>query len=434
MARPKKGADDWEAGFRASIKALSRGWGVSEHNGKVRLRTQTPKGEKYPPPDGKTLDYPWTPASQAAVIQLVSLILEPVNKGQKGLREALFEVQAKSDTKQKDPENWPSIVEAFHMEVTQKRNRIQELTYQRSYGRYFEVALELLAGRKPPLNGCELTGAVLDRERFNKKPGKKYGEALEPWREQAPSCQECCLAIKKLMEFAVYDRSQPESWLIKPPDYQALRGERVDPMSRAVLSDDECEMIFEAMEKEKGEGWANVARIQRVYGIRMWETNYLVVKPNPVRGMREQVFVTKGKTFTSKGAKRTTAPRFLEAIEVNGSDFGLQERIKNGTLEMPVGKKGGSVTISGANLGQRLRELAVWRKLEKERLKIGENLVPYSFRHTYSAKCTEMGIETDDASHTMGHSAAVHQRIYRTATDKSAADAFDRARARQRRS
>lgn len=403
---------------------------MSEHNGKVRLRTQTPKGEKYPQPDGKTLDYPWAPTSQAAVIQLVSLVLEPVNEGQKGLRAALFEVEAKSDIKQKDPENWPEIVEAFHLEVTQKRNRIKELTYQRSYGRYFEVALELLAGRKPPATGSELAGAVLDHKRYNKKPGKKCGEALEPWRNQAASRQECCLALKKLTEFAVYERSQPESWLIKPSDYQGLRGEVVDPMDRAVLSDDECEMVFEAMAKEKGEGWANVARLQRIYGIRMWETNYLVVKPNPVRGNREQVYVTRGKTFTSRGAKRTTAPRFIEAIKVNGSDFNIQERIKNGTLEMPVDKKGGFVKISGANLGQHLRELTIWRKLEKEKLRKGENLVPYSFRHTYSAKCTEMGIETDDASHIMGHSAAVHQRIYRTATDKSAAEAFDRARAR----
>jgi integrase len=428
MPRAKKGGENWEAGFRAAIRSLSRGWGVLEHSGKVRLRLQFPKGQGLPSNQQATLPYPWSPESQPAVIQLVSLILEQVNKGEKTLQAALCEVLAKSDVKQKDPRNWEQIVERHRNELINRGNQIKEKTYQASYGRYFEGALKLLRGHGAPRTGSELVNAVLDHQRTNRKAGKVHGTPLKPWRQQASSRQECCLALKKLIEFAVEDCHQPQSWIIGQAEYKRLRGGRPRESPRATLTDEECVQIFTELDKKENRGWGDVARILRIYGVRMWEINFLVVRTN-WEG-EKQLFVSKGKVYTSQGVKEVTDPRFLEPVPVANEKFNLLKKIDQGELVLPKGDNGKAMEISGANFGANLRKIPIWQILVKTKAAQGEKLVPYSFRHTYSAKCTELGIHTDHASAAMGHSAEVHRRIYRTDTQASVTRDFERARSR----
>jgi len=425
MPRAKKDEKKWEAGLRAAVNSRFRYWGVQEHSGKVRLRLQYPSGQGLPPKQQASLPFPWAAESLGPVTQLCDLIYGDVHGGKKTLQGALNEVIAKSDAKQSDPENWPQIVEQFHRRLTESGNKIKEETFQASYGRYFEVVLELLKGTSPPRDGQSLLERVLVHERYNRKPGKKHGEPLVLWQDQPASRQECALAIKKLTEFAVHVCHQPQSWLINPFEYARLRGAKPPAQKRAVLEDDECLKVFAELEKVAPD-WVDVARVMRVFGIRPWEMNHLVVKKD-WEGV-DKVFCTKGKTFTSKGVKRTTEPRYLEAIPVAGEQFDLLERIKKQELRLPKGKDGGPVKISGKNFGSSLRRTLLWRHLVEEKAKLGEELVPYSFRHTYSARCTNLGIDTDDASMAMGHTAEVHRRIYRTSTQRSMTAAFKRAR------
>jgi integrase len=425
MPRAKKDEQRWETALRATVNSSFRYWGVQEHSGKVRLRVQYPKGQGLPPKQQVSLPFPWAAESLGPVTRLCDLIYRDVHEGKKTLQAALNDVIAKSDAKQNDPENWPQIVEQFHRHVTESGNKIKEKTFHASYGRYFEVVLELLKGSSPPNDGQTLLQRVLIHQRYNRKPGKKHGEPLALWQDQPASRQECALAIKKLTEFAVHVCHQPQSWLVNPFEYAKLRGARQKAQRRAVLEDDECLKIFAELAQEAPD-WIDVARVMRVFGIRPWEMNHLVVKKN-WEG-EERVFCTKGKTFTSKGVKRSTEPRFLEAIPVAGEQFDLLERIKKQDLRLPKGKDGAPVKISGKNFGSNLRRTPLWRHLVQEKARLGEELVPYSFRHTYSARCTNLGIDTDDASMAMGHTAEVHRRIYRTSTQRSVTSAFKRAR------
>jgi len=428
MARAKKNAQTWEQGFKAAINASRRYWGVSEHSGKVLLRTQFPKGQGLPEPGRVTLPYRWEPDSIDPVLQLVNLVYAPVMGG-KPLNAAVSEIIAKSDSKQKDPENWELIVGRFHEELTHRGNQIKEQTYRASYGRYFDVALELLKGANKPSTGAELLTAVLDHPRRNRKSGKIQGSPLKPWRQQPPSRLECCLALKRLLEFAVEKCHQPQRWLIGPTEYMSLRGAPPNRADRAALSDSECLQLFEQLDKKGNRGWGDVARILRVYGIRMWEMNFLTVRPNWKN--EPQLYVTKGKTFTRKGIKRETKPRFLEPLPVANETFGLLEKIGNGSLVLPKGKDGNAMKISGANFGKNLRTIPLWRELVEVKAAQGTELKPYCFRHTYSAECTALGIHTDNASAAMGHSAEVHRRIYRTSTQSSVTNDFERARAQR---
>ena len=195
--------------------------------------------------------------------------------------------------------------------------------------------------------------AVLDHPRKNRKSGKVHGTPLAPWRQQPSSRLECCLALKRMLEFAVEDCHQPQRWLIGTTEYMRLRGAPPNRADRAALSDAECLQLFEELDKKVNRGWGDVARIFRVYGIRMWEMNFLAVRPNWKN--EPQLYVTKGKTFTKKGIKRETNPRFLEPLPVVNETFGLLEKISSGALVLPTGKDGNTMAISGANFGKNLR-------------------------------------------------------------------------------
>jgi hypothetical protein len=58
-----------------------RGWSLSEHNGKVRLRLQFPNEENWPANAQTNLPYAWKPSAETftAVQGLVTRIYKPVN-------------------------------------------------------------------------------------------------------------------------------------------------------------------------------------------------------------------------------------------------------------------------------------------------------------------------------------------------------------------
>ena len=59
----------------------------------------------------------------------------------------------------------------------------------------------------------------------------------------------------------------------------------------------------------------------------------------------------------------------------------------------------------------------------------GDRLVPYSFRHSYSLRCHQRGIDGGSAAAAMGHSYEVHCRSYPWASEAGVVAAFKRARA-----
>ena len=72
------------------------------------------------------------------------------------------------------------------------------------------------------------------------------------------------------------------------------------------------------------ETWANVIKVCRVFGIRSWEVAFIARATND--DGEPQLRVTKGKTYNTRGGvKEETDPRWLEAVAVDGSTFGLVE-------------------------------------------------------------------------------------------------------------
>ena len=409
-------AEAWEKGFRAAIKTGRQGWGVSndKSTGRVRLKLQFPKVGDWPSNSSVNLPYAWTPASINPVIQLVNAAYGPVMEGQVPLKTAIENLLAISDQRADLVRTaWPGIARSFRTKKLSTGNRIAESTYSASYGRYIEVALQHLKGPKSAQTGKALIERVLIHQRTNKKPGKRFGEQLTPWIDQPKSRMQCCLALKLFLEFAVSEQRQPQSFLISEKDYLQLRGGDAKPRKKAVLSDQQMLELIRLLPDH----WANAVKICRVFGVRPWEIGSIDRRINP--GGEPQLFVTKGKTVTSRsGVKEETEPRWLEAVAIDGSTFGLVETWAS--LQLPE-------TMNGANLGARLRRLPYWNQLVQDFAANGEWLRPYSFRDTFSVRAHDLDISSTNIAQAMGHSVEVHHRSYRTSEWKGVRDAFSRA-------
>jgi hypothetical protein len=330
------------------------------------------------------------------------------------LKAAIDDVLAISDHKvQEVVTPWPGIVRAFKDYKLNLGNRIKETTFDTSYGRYLDVAMLHLQGRKPAQTGKELMQKVLTHQRFNQKPGIKRGEKLTPWIEMPKSRLECCLAIKKFVEFAVAEHRQPQAFLISEKDYLELRGADGKRRKKAVLTDDEMIALIRLLPEQ----WSNVVKISRVFGVRPWEIEFITCANND--DGEHQLRVIKGKTFTTRsGVKEETEPRWLEPVPVNGTTFDLVQNWDQ--LTMPP-------TVSGKTLGAFLRRLPYWQDLVKEYGSRGEWLRPYSFRDTFSVRAHSFNITDTNISQAMGHTVEVHHRSYRTSEWKAVRKAFAEA-------
>ena len=379
----------------------------------MRLKLQFPAYEGIASASA-TLPYPWAASSIQPVQGLLTRIYGPVMEGGVTLKTAIADVLAISDHKSQEVVTpWPSIVAAFREHKLTLDNRIAEKTFEASYGRYLNVALLHLDGRNAAQTGKALMEKVLTHQRVNQKPGKKHGEALKPWVEMPKSRLECCLALKKFLEYAVAEHRQPQSFLVPEKDYLKIRGADAKSRKKAVLTEAEVLELIRLLP----ETWANVIKICRVFGVRSWEVGFITQATND--DGEPQLRVTKGKTYNTRGGvKEETDPRWLEAVAVDGTTFDLVEGWDQ--LKLPP-------TVTGKTLGNVLRRLPYWQQLMAKYEARGEWLRPYSLRDTFSVRAH--GIVKDDTliAAAMGHTVEVHHRSYRTSEWRSVRKAFAEA-------
>ena len=416
MPRQKQNKERWEIGLQAAVSKSGkhRGWSISEHNGRTLLRLQFPKGGEWPANAQTNFPYAWDADSVDDIVLLINLIYAPVMGGEVTLKAAIADVLATSDKKADlvvSP--WPDIVKAFRDYKLNFGNRIAPKTFEASYERYLNVALLHLQGRETARTGKELMERVLSHQRVNQKPGVKHGEQLKRWIDMPKSRLECCLALKKFLEYAVAEHRQPKAFLVSDRDYLEVRGADGKSRKKAVLTDAEVLELIRLLP----ESWANVVKTTRVFGVRPWEIEHIARATND--DGNHQLRVIKGKTFTTRGGvKQTTDPRWLEAVAVDGTTFDLVQNWDQLTLP---------TTVSGKTLGNILRRLPYWQQLVAEYEARGEWLRPYSFRDTFSVRAHGCGIEDTMIAAALGHSIEVHHRSYRTSEWRSVRKAFAEA-------
>ena len=144
----------WEKKLQG--KAHWRGWTVCNERGKVRIKLQ------FPPSAGianasASRPYSWAESSIQPVSRLVDGIYGPVMEKGLTLKAAIADTLGLSEHKSQEVVTpWPSIVAAFRVHKLTLDNRIAEKTFKARYGRYLNVALLHLQGRKAAHTGRRL--------------------------------------------------------------------------------------------------------------------------------------------------------------------------------------------------------------------------------------------------------------------------------------
>jgi len=107
-------------------------------------------------------------------------------------------------------------------------------------------------------------------------------------------------------------------------------------------------------------------------------------------------------------------------------EWNLLLRWKAGFIELPSLRSGNGAADAIATY---LNRRDGWRSLRTHLEATGERLTCYSFRHGYSVRGHQRGIDNGSMALAMGHSIEVHCRSYPWASEAGASAAFERAQA-----
>ena len=114
----------------------------------------------------------------------------------------------------------------------------------------------------------------------------------------------------------------------------------------------------------------------------------------------------------------------LDRPEGVAVEWNLLARWQARLIELPALRSGNGAADSIATY---LSRRAGWKSLKEQVESQGERLTCYSFRHSYSVRGHQRGIDNGSMALAMGHSIEVHCRSYPWATEAGAEAAFAKA-------
>ena len=133
-------------------------------------------------------------------------------------------------------------------------------------------------------------------------------------------------------------------------------------------------------------------------------------------------------SYEKRAGGGITKPRRLYPLPlIDGEkhvEWDLLNRWKNKKIDLPSLNSGNGAADAIATY---LNRRDGWKMLKAEVEAIGERVTCYSFRHSYSVRGHQRGIDNGSMALAMGHSIEVHCRSYPWATEAGAAAAFAKA-------
>lgn len=408
---------DFRPALKESIKeaGIPRGWSVSEHRGRVKLRVRQGAGGAAGQ-WSKTLPYAWEIGCIGPVTnELKDLHAATSGNPPKSLSEAWLELHPEDATE--EPAlgvptltggiNWKAIAKAFYRDRQENGKRISEktLALERSY---CDQAIALLTSAKPPGTPYKLIDGAISSGGWSNKPRAR---------------QQCVGAITRMLTFAVAHEGLSPEWIL--PQHHKLtlagNGKPAEPKETAILSDVQIlELINSCPSKE----WQNVLLVMAVFGLRPEELLHLTAKTNSATG-KLQIWCSYRKAAGGRTTKTATKPRWLQAVPLQGPDGdvpanNLAGELKAGLLPFPP------LNTRGEAVSQYLRRLPLWKQWSEHYKARGQWLRPYSFRNAYSVRAHLRGIPGASVAMAMGHSEKTHSEHYVTATEETTAEVFER--------
>ena len=134
-------------------------------------------------------------------------------------------------------------------------------------------------------------------------------------------------------------------------------------------------------------------------------------------------------SYEKRAGGGVTKPRRLYPLALRGDDglaaqWDLMNRWRGKQITLPpLGSGNGAADSIATYLNRR----DAWKKLKAELLTDRKRLSCYGFRHGYSVRGHQRGVDSGSMALAMGHSLEVHCRSYPWATELGASAAFKRA-------
>jgi integrase len=244
--------------------------------------------------------------------------------------------------------------------------------------------------------------------------------------------------LASFLKYCVTKKNYPSDWL-PPDDLREYIGRpskeaKKARNKKASIEDQEFINLINSLPTETGQPhhilaakkWVNAMKLCAVFGLRPIELRHLVYKKR-----KDELWCM----YEKRSGQGVTKPRILEPLYLvdNDGNVHYEEVVrlyKAGLLELPYQCMPDCKTVEGVGdqMGKWLKQKAGWISLKALMAKRGESLGCYSFRHSYSLRGHQLGIDAGSVADAMGHTLRTHLESYDYAKTTTTKKAFIKAR------
>jgi integrase len=397
----------WHESLQADVRALAVGWSIKERKGKAFLRVRLPEQREA----AVTLPFEWTQSNRGDINARVRNIFALAQKGYT-LRQAA-EVAAGKAPKPIEKLDWQGALERFKEQKIRHGNTIAPATWESKYNPVLADAINHLTGLDQPTSPAEL----VDR-------------CIRKWEPGSRTRQERARNLCQFLRHCISREQMPVIW--QPPidlkEHIGRKPASASSQKADPITDEQVITLLASLpDDEAGMRWTDAIKLITELGLRPVELLFLHVKKD---------LKTKEHYWWCSYEKRTgggvTKPRRLFPLplidDVKHAEWDLLNRWKNKKIHLPSLASGNGAADAIATY---LNRRDGWKTLKAEAEAMGEHVTSYSFRHAYSVRGHQRGIDNGSMALAMGHSIEVHCRSYPWATEAGAAAAFDKAGSKQ---
>jgi len=375
--------------------------------GRVQLKRRPPGGVA----ESVTLPFTWTASEWGdAYVRIRNIYMLMASEGY-SLKQAALVADGKAP-KLTEQQDWHGAVERFKEQKLSHGTVIKPDTWAAKYAPVLSDAVALLTGRKPPTTPAEM----IDR-------------CIRAWDPGSRTRQERARNLAQFLRYCVAREQVPAIWQ-PPADLKDAIGrkpadsktQKSDPITDQQI----VNLIASLPDDAAGTRWADVIRLMAELGLRPVELLHLSVRTDPKTG--EPYWWC---SYEKRAGGGVTKPRRIWPLPLHGDDgepqqWNLLNRWQANLIELPSLRSGNGAADAIATY---LNRREGWRSLRVQLQANGQRLSCYSFRHSYSVRGHQRGVDNGSMALAMGHSIEVHCRSYPWATEAGTKAAFARAQA-----
>lgn len=427
--------EDWIAGFKIALReSTAKGWNVREHRGQARLEVRTSEGMKSAQLLRNNIPFEYAAKDMADILIRVRNIYLNMSDGH-SFNSAVDVAAGKAPRLTLD-HDWIGAKKDFEEYKKTMGTGIAANTWEKEFEPVVEYAVQLLKDKSAPSNAIQLIEICAKQGLIS----KRYPYEQLTYELGSRIREQRVRNLASFLKYCVTRKKFPVQWL-PPEEFSEFIGRKsikanLNKNKKASCTDQELINLINSLPTETGQyshqivakKWSNAIKLCSIFGLRPVELKYLIFNKKT-----DDIYCNYEKRSGNGVTKpRTLEPLFLIDDEGNRHYENIVELFKAGLLELPDACQ--KDNQAQAEVGDQMRKYllykAGWISLKAIMEKRGENLGTYSFRHSYSLRGHNLGIDAGSVATAMGHSLRTHLDSYDYAKKETTKKAFNKARER----